>query len=204
MEKLGEKVKLGVLISGRGSNLGALLAATRDPGYPATIVQVISNRPAAPGLQLAKADGLAAQVIDHREFTDRAAFEGKIDAALKTADVELICLAGFMRVLSAGFVERWRGRIINIHPSLLPAYKGLHSHERVLAAGETETGCTVHYVDAELDAGAIILQRRVPVFPGDTPDSLAARVLVEEHLCYPQAVRRLAEKMLANSGRNDQ
>jgi phosphoribosylglycinamide formyltransferase-1 len=197
MVKLTQKLKLGVLISGRGSNLGALLAAAQDLAYPAEIALVIANRPQAPGIQLAAAAGLSVNVIDHKALADRAVFEGELDAALRAAGIELICLAGFMRVLSPEFVQQWQGRIINIHPSLLPAYKGLHVHERVLAAGETETGCTVHYVDAELDAGAIILQRSVPVLPGDTPDSLAARVLVQEHLCYPEAVRLLAEKALA-------
>ena len=192
-----EKLRLGVLISGRGSNLGALIEAARDAAYPAEIGLVIANRPEAPGLGLAAAAGLPTLVIDHRNFSDRAAFEAAVTTALRAAGVQLICLAGFMRVLTADFIAAWPNRIINIHPSLLPAYKGLHIHERVLAARETETGCTVHFVNAELDAGAIILQKAVPVLPGDTPDSLAARVLVQEHLCYPQAVRQLAEKILA-------
>jgi phosphoribosylglycinamide formyltransferase-1 len=193
-----EKLRLGVLISGRGSNLSALIKATRDTAYPAEIKLVISNVPTALGLDLAKEANLSVAVIDHRDFDSRTTFEAALTAALQAAGVQLICLAGFMRVLTADFVDAWPGRIINIHPSLLPAYKGLHTHERVLAAGEVETGCTVHYVSAELDAGSIILQKTVPVLSGDTPDTLAARVLVQEHLCYPEAVRQIAEMNLAN------
>jgi phosphoribosylglycinamide formyltransferase-1 len=197
-----EKLKLGVLISGRGSNLGALIQAAKDPAYPARIALVISNRPEAPGLALAVEAGLPVRVIPHKDYPDRPAFDAALSAALEKAGVELVCLAGFMRLLTPEFVSKWAGRVINIHPSLLPAYKGLHIHERVLAAGESESGCTVHYVSAELDAGPIILQKRVPVLPGDTPETLAARILVQEHICYPEAVRRLAttlhEKTLAD------
>jgi len=181
-----------VLISGRGSNMKALIEAARQPGYPAEIALVLSNRADAAGLAAAAAAGLATRVVPHRNFPDRAAFDAALDAALREAGVDLVCLAGFMRLLTPGFVADWRDRMINIHPSLLPAFPGLDTHARALAAGVRFTGCTVHYVRAEMDSGPIIAQAAVPVAPGDTPDTLAARVLAAEHRLYPLALRLVA------------
>jgi phosphoribosylglycinamide formyltransferase-1 len=187
------RLKVGVLISGRGSNLQALIDACAAPDFPAEVVLVISNNADAHGLDRAHAAGLATKVIDHRSFAKREAFDTALDAALRRAGVELICLAGFMRLLTPGFVEWWRDRIINIHPSLLPSFKGLHSHERALAAGVRLTGCTVHFVRAAMDDGPIIVQAAVPVRPGDDAERLAARVLAAEHRAYPLALRLIAE-----------
>ena len=187
------KLKLAVLISGRGSNLQALIEACRDPAYPAEIVLVLANEPEAIGLARAKAAKIPIRVVDHREFSDRPAFEAQLSAAIEAAGARLVCLAGFMRLLGDGFVRRWRDRLINIHPSLLPAFKGLHTHERALAAGVRLAGCTVHFVRAETDQGPIIVQAAVPVHPGDDTAALAARVLVQEHIVYPFAVRLIAE-----------
>jgi phosphoribosylglycinamide formyltransferase-1 len=181
----GQKLRLGVLISGRGSNLQALIDATRDPSYPAEIALVISNR--------ADAVGIPTLVIPHRQFPDREAFDDTLDAALTKAEVELVCLAGFMRLLSTGFVESWRDRLVNIHPSLLPAFKGLHPHRDAIAAGVKFSGCTVHYVRPEMDSGPIIVQAAVPVSDGDDEATLAARILDAEHRAYPLAVRLIAE-----------
>lgn len=191
------RLKLGVLISGRGSNLQALIDACADAGYPAEIVLVISNRPGAKGLEHASAAGIPAQIIEHTAYSGRESFDRDVDAALRAAGVELICLAGFMRLLSAWLVEAWPNRIVNIHPSLLPAFKGTDSHAQALAAGVEISGCTVHFVVPEMDAGPIILQAEVPVLPGDDADSLAARVLTAEHQCYPRAVRLIAENRVA-------
>ncbi len=193
MAELEAKVKVGVLISGRGSNLQALLEACADPGYPAEIPLVISNEPAALGLERAEAAGVPSQVIDHRNFTSRATFEGALTAALKAYGAEMVCQAGFMRILTGGFVERWRDRMINIHPSLLPLFPGLDTHARALAAGVKLHGCTVHFVREEVDAGPIIGQAAVPVLPGDTPESLAARVIEAEHQLYPHCLRLVLE-----------
>lgn len=187
------KLKLGVLISGRGSNLQALIDACAAADYPAEIVLVISNRPDAKGLERASAADIPTRVIEHTGYADRESFDRDVDAALRDAGVELICLAGFMRLLSAWLVEQWPNRIVNIHPSLLPAFKGTDSHAQVLAAGVEISGCTVHFVVPEMDAGPIILRAEVPVLPGDDEDSLAARVLTAEHRCYPHAVRLIAE-----------
>jgi phosphoribosylglycinamide formyltransferase-1 len=187
------RLKLGVLISGRGSNMAALIRATAEPGFPAEIVLVISNRADAGGLQTAQDAGIATAVIDHKAFTGREAFEAAMDAALDAAGVELVCLAGFMRLLTAGFVERRLGRMINIHPSLLPAFKGLHVQRQALAAGVRIAGCTVHFVTPDMDSGPILVQAAVPVLGDDDEDSLAARILTAEHQCYPQAVRLIAE-----------
>jgi len=191
------RLKLGVLISGRGSNLQALIDACADAGYPAEIVLVISNRPGAKGLEHASAAGIPAQIIEHTAYSGRESFDRDVDAALRAAGVELICLAGFMRLLSAWLVEAWPNRIVNIHPSLLPAFKGTDSHAQALAAGVEISGCTVHFVVPEMDAGPIILQAEVPVLPGDDADSLAARVLTAEHQCYPRAVCLIAENRVA-------
>jgi len=186
------RLKVGVLISGRGSNLQALLDACADPAFPAEIALVISNVAAAEGLDRAAKAGVATLAIDHKDFPDRESFDAKMDEALRAAGIELVCLAGFMRLLSTGFVEGWRGRMINIHPSLLPAFKGLHTHAQALAAGVAEHGCTVHWVTPALDDGPAILQGRVPVLAGDTVETLAARVLEAEHRLYPEALRLIA------------
>jgi len=185
--------RVGVLISGRGSNMAALIEAARDPDYPAEIALVVSNRPHAPGLALASEAGVEALAIDHRRFgNDRAAHETAIDAALREARVEIVCLAGFMRLLTPFFVHAWEGRMINIHPSLLPAFPGLNTHERALAAGVKLHGCTVHLVTEAMDQGAILAQAAVPVLTDDDAVRLAARVLAEEHVIYPLALRAFA------------
>ena len=184
--------RVAVLISGSGSNLQALLdAATGD--YPARIVQVISNRPGVLGLDRAAAAGVRARVVDHKAYGGREPFEAALTAALEEVDPDVICLAGFMRVLTEGFVRRWEGRILNIHPSLLPAFRGLHVHARAIDAGVRVSGCTVHVVTPVLDDGPIVGQAAVPVLPGDTPDTLAGRILAQEHALYPLALRRFIE-----------
>jgi phosphoribosylglycinamide formyltransferase-1 len=184
--------RVGVLISGRGSNLGALIEACKAPDYPAKIVLVISNIPSAQGLLRAESALIPALVINHKDFATREKFDAALDTALNEAGVELLCNAGFMRLHSEGFVARWRNRHLNIHPSLLPAFRGLHSHARVLEAGATITGCTVHFVRPEMDTGPIVAQAAVPVLPDDTPESLGARVLDAEHRLYPHALRLVA------------
>ena len=182
--------RVGVLISGSGSNLQALLDASKDPGFPAEIALVISNHPGAGGLARAEATGVPTRTIDHRVYEGRAPFEDALHAALTEHGVETVCLAGFMRVLTEGFVRRWEGRMLNIHPSLLPAFRGLHVHRQALAAGVRVSGCTVHVVTPDLDDGPIIGQAAVPVLQGDTEETLAARVLEQEHRLYPLALRR--------------
>lgn len=184
--------RVGVLISGRGSNLGALIEACKAPDYPAKIVLVISNLPSAQGLLRAESALIPALVINHKDFATREGFDAALDTALNEAGVELLCNAGFMRLHSEGFVARWRNRHLNVHPSLLPAFRGLHSHARVLEAGATITGCTVHFVRPEMDTGPIVAQAAVPVLPDDTPESLGARVLDAEHRLYPHALRLVA------------
>ena len=187
------RLRTAVLISGRGSNMAALLAAARDPAYPAEIALVLSNRADAAGLDHAAAAGVPTAVVESRGFRgDRAGFEAAMQAVLAEHDIALIALAGFLRVLTPGFVERWSGRLVNIHPSLLPAFPGLETHERALAAGVRLHGCTVHLVSAGVDEGPILAQAAVPVLPGDTPAALAARVLAEEHRIYPAALAWLA------------
>ncbi len=183
-----KKLNLAVFISGRGSNLQSLIDACRDEGYPAKISVVLSNKPDVPGLQKASDANIPAITVHHKDHNTREDFENAMLAALKDYEIDLICLAGFMRILTPHFVNQWPGQIINIHPSLLPDYKGTNTHERVLADGKTETGCTVHYVVPDVDSGAIIVQKRVPVLEGDTPDALAARVLEQEHIAYPEAI----------------
>jgi len=187
------KLKLGVLISGRGSNLQALIDAAADPSYPAEIALVISNKADAGGLARAEAAGIATKVIPHKEFASREAFDAALDKTLRDAGVGLVCLAGFMRLLTPGFSQGWHDRLINIHPSLLPSFKGLDSHAQALKAGVRFSGCTVHFVRPEMDAGPIILQAAVPVHDGDDEDRLAARILEAEHRSYPLAVRLIAE-----------
>ena len=187
------RLRVAVLISGRGSNLQALIDAAASPGYPAEIALVLSNRADAAGLERARRAGIPTRVVPHREYPDRASFDPALDAALREARIDLVCLAGFMRLLTAEFVEAWRDRMLNIHPSLLPAFPGLHTHERALAAGVRFTGCTVHFVRATMDDGPILVQAAVPVLAGDDPDRLAARVLAAEHRAYPLALRLVAE-----------
>jgi len=191
------RVRTAVLISGRGSNMSALIEAARAPSFPAEIVLVLSDEPAAAGLPIARDAGVAAKAIDYRAYPGKEAFEAALDARLLDASAEIVCLAGFMRALSPPFVERWKGRMLNIHPSLLPNLRGLHTHRRALAQGLAEHGCTVHFVTAELDAGPIIAQVRVRVLEGDDADALAARVLKEEHRIYPDALSAVARSLRA-------
>lgn len=186
------KKRVGILISGRGSNMMALIAAARDPAYPAEIACVLSNRPEAEGLCKAASAGLTTRAIDHSRFKDREQFEAELDKALRDSGVELVACAGFMRLMTPGFVQRWRDRMLNIHPSLLPAFPGLDTHERVIAAGVRITGCTVHVVRAEMDDGPIVAQAAVPVLDEDTAESLGARVLEAEHKLYPHALALFA------------
>jgi phosphoribosylglycinamide formyltransferase-1 len=191
---MAKKARVAVLISGRGSNMASLIEAAKDPAYPAEIVLVISNCPDAQGLALARAAGIAAQVVDHATFgKDREAFEYALQDVLDRHGIDLVCLAGFMRLLTPWFIGHWQGRLINIHPALLPAFKGLHTHQRALDAGVKEHGATVHFVVPEMDSGPIIVQGKVDVRDGDTPDTLAARVLAVEHRIYPLALRLVAE-----------
>ena len=188
--------RTAVLISGRGSNMTALIEAARDPAYPAVIDLVLSNRPEAPGLARAAAAGLATACVDHRALADREAFEHAVQAQLEERRIDLVVLAGFMRVLTPWFIARWDGRLVNIHPSLLPSFRGLHTHERAIEAGVRIHGATVHFVVPELDAGPIIAQAAVPVDPADTPETLGARVLEAEHRLYPHALALVASGRL--------
>jgi phosphoribosylglycinamide formyltransferase-1 len=187
-----KRKRVGVLISGRGSNLQALINACKKRDYPAEIVLVISNVPQAQGLLRAEAALITTLSINHKDFPSREAFDAALDTALNEAGVELLCNAGFLRLHTAGFVERWRDRHLNIHPSLLPAFRGLHSHERVIAAGCKISGCTIHFVRAEMDEGPIVAQAAVPVLASDTAETLAARVLEAEHHLYPHALALVA------------
>ena len=190
------RLRLAILISGRGSNMEVLLSAAEDPAYPAKPVLVASNRPDAKGLETAAASGIPTLAIDHKLYgKDREAFERALDKALTDAGTEIIALAGFMRVLTPWFVTRWEGRMINIHPSLLPKYKGLDTHQRAIDAGDAEAGCTVHWVSAGVDEGEIIAQAAVPILPGDTAETLAARTLPEEHKLYPRALALACQKI---------
>jgi formyltetrahydrofolate-dependent phosphoribosylglycinamide formyltransferase len=184
--------RVAILISGRGSNMAALIEAARAPGYPAEIVGVFSNVADAPGLAVAAAQGIPTAARPHRDYADKPAFEAAMDEVLAGWRADIVCLAGFMRLLSPAFCTRWAGRLINIHPSLLPRHKGLYTHAQALADGVTEHGCTVPFVTPGMDEGPVIAQARVPVLPGDTADTLAARVLVEEHKLYPRALAMLA------------
>ncbi|MFN8723217.1 MAG: phosphoribosylglycinamide formyltransferase [Rhodospirillales bacterium] len=188
-----ERLALGVLISGRGSNLQALIDACADPTFPARIAVVLSNRADAGGLDRAAAQGIPCAVVPHRDHPDREGFERAVDRVLRDAGVGLVCLAGFMRVLTPWFVGAWANRLINLHPSLLPAVPGLDTHRRALDAGVRFHGCTVHFVRADVDSGPIVVQAAVPVLPDDDEARLAARVLAAEHRCYPLAVRLVAE-----------
>ena len=190
------KVRAAVLISGGGSNMAALIEAAKAADYPAEIALVISNNPDAAGLARAEAAGVKALAIDHRPYAkDREAHEFAIQAALEQAGTELVCLAGYMRILTPFLVKSWAGRMLNIHPSLLPLYPGLHTHRRAIEAGDAEAGVTVHLVTTALDAGPILGQARVPVLPGDTEETLAARVLTEEHKLYPRVLAEVARAL---------
>ena len=189
------KVKTAILISGGGSNMVSLVKAAQSPDYPADIVLVISNRPNAGGVAKAEALGIKTICIDHKDFKTRKSFEQAMDTVLREHSAQLICNAGFMRILSPWFVKRWLGRLLNIHPSLLPKFKGLHTHERAIEAGETEHGCTIHYVDEGMDTGEIIAQAKVSVFPEDTNETLAAKVLEQEHMLYPDVLKNVAKAL---------
>jgi phosphoribosylglycinamide formyltransferase-1 len=193
-------MRVGVLISGRGSNLQALIEAGKTRGFPAEIVLVVSNVPKAQGLARAEAASIPARTIDHKSFASREAFDAALTEALEAARVELLCNAGFMRLHSESFVRHWWNRHLNIHPSLLPAFPGLNTHARVLEAGVKLSGCTVHFVRPEMDSGPIVAQAAVPVLPGDTEDSLAARVLALEHRLYPHALRLVASGAVTVEG----
>jgi phosphoribosylglycinamide formyltransferase 1 len=197
------KKRVAVLISGRGSNMTALIDAAKASDYPAEIALVISNRSEAPGLARARDEGIATAIVDHKLFgEDRVAFERALDDALKADRIDFVCLAGFMRLLSPWFVQRWSGKMLNIHPALLPQFKGLDTHRRALEAGAKRHGATVHFVVPEMDAGPIVEQESIAVHEGDTEDTLAARVLEIEHRIYPRALRALAEghATIASSG----
>lgn len=190
---MSARKRTAVLISGRGSNMASLIEAAKDPAYPAEIVLVLSNRPDAPGLQKAQAAGLTTVGLDHKAFEGREAFEAEMQSHLEEHNIELVCLAGFLRLMTDGFVNTWRNRMINIHPSLLPSYKGLDTHARVLRDGGRISGCTVHYVRPQMDEGPVIAQAAVGVLADDTEETLAARVLQAEHQIYPMALKLVAE-----------
>ena len=194
------KIRLVVLISGRGSNLQAILDQAVSGELPVEVAAVVSNRPGVHGLERARQAGVPALELDHKNFADRPEFEAALIETIDRRQPDLVVLAGFMRVLTAGFTEHYRGRLLNIHPSLLPKFRGLHTHERAIAAGETEHGASIHFVTAELDGGPVIVQARVPVLPGDDSDALAARVLEQEHRLYPLAIRWFAEQRLRLEG----
>ncbi len=194
------KLKAAILISGRGSNMGALGRATLDPDFPVEIVMVVSNKPDVEGIDLALDLGLPYRVVDQSGFESREEHESAITEVLKEAGAELVCLAGYMRILTNRFLDAWRGKVINIHPSLLPALRGVDTHARALEHGVRVHGCTVHFVSPELDAGPIIAQATVPVLPGDTEDALSARVLQVEHELYPKALALVAERRVRWSG----
>jgi phosphoribosylglycinamide formyltransferase-1 len=196
------KVRTAVLISGRGSNLKSLIEAARAADYPAEIALVVSNKEDAGGLALARDAGIATKVISHKVFGSREEFDAAIDAALTDAQITLVAEAGFMRIHSEWFAKKWEGKLLNIHPSLLPAFPGIHVHQQALDAGVKISGCTVHFLTPELDSGPIIAQAAVPVLPGDTADTLAARIIGEEHKLYPAALRLVAEgKVKLENGR---
>lgn len=196
-----KKLGLAVFISGNGSNLQSLIEACAEPSFPATLELVLSNRPEAFGLERAKRAGIDTAVIDHKQFKTRETFEEALTEALKGYNIDLICLAGFMRILTSGFISRWENKIINTHPSLLPKHGGPgmfggHVHRAVLDSGDTQSGVSIHYVIPQVDQGPVILQKTVPVLKGDTPETLGKRVLEQEHLAYPEAIRMIAEKHL--------
>lgn len=191
-----QRRRTAVFISGRGSNMAALVKAAQAPDFPAEISLVLSNKADAAGLEFAREHGIETLVLSHRDYADRIAFDAALDAHLRIAGIEIVCLAGFMRLLTPWLVERWRDRMINVHPSLLPSFKGLDTHARAIAGGVRLHGCTVHFVRAEMDEGPIILQAAVPVLADDTPDVLAHRVLEQEHVIYPKGLALLASGRL--------
>jgi phosphoribosylglycinamide formyltransferase-1 len=194
--------RVAILISGRGSNMAALIAAAQAADYPAEIALVLANRPDAKGLGIARDARLTTAIVDHARFgKDREAFERALQAELEAQAIDIVCLAGFMRLLTPWLVSRWEGRLINIHPALLPAFKGLHTHERALEAGVKIHGATVHFVVPEVDSGSIIAQAAVPVLDGDDEATLGARILVEEHRLYPAAIRAVADGRVRVEGR---
>ena len=198
MTTLPARKRVGILISGRGSNMVSLAQAAQAPDFPAEIALVLSNVPGAGGLERAREFGIATATVDHRAFNkDREAFERAMDEVLRVNQIEFVVLAGFMRIMTPWFVRRWEGRMINIHPSLLPLFKGTHTHRQALEAGMTEHGCSVHFVVPELDAGPVIAQAKVPVLPGDDEESLATRVLAQEHTLYPRALAEVASGRVA-------
>jgi phosphoribosylglycinamide formyltransferase-1 len=194
------KKRVAALISGRGSNMTSLIAAAQDPAFPAEIALVLSNRPDAAGLETARKEGIAAVAIDHKNYTSREEFERAMQRVLEEHKIDIVCLAGFMRLLTPWFVEQWSGKMLNIHPAILPLYKGLHTHERALADGVKLHGATVHFVVPGMDEGPIIAQAVVPVLSHDTPATLGARVLVQEHKIYPLALKLLASDRLHLDG----
>ena len=197
---MSRRLRTAILISGRGSNMDSLIEAARAPDFPAEIALVVSNRPEAAGLAKAKAAGIAVAAVDHKIYAGREEFERSLQIVLETHRIEFLCLAGFLRLLTPWFIGQWRGRMLNIHPALLPAYRGLHTHERALADGVKIHGCTVHFVVPEMDEGPIVAQSAVAVLDSDTPDTLAARVLEQEHLLYPRALRLVASGAVAAEG----
>jgi len=186
------RIKTAIFISGGGSNMASLIEAAKAPDYPADIVLVVANNPDAGGIAKAQAAGITTQIIDHRDHNNRESFDAALTKAAIAAECELICLAGFMRLLTDGFIKHWHNRLLNIHPALLPSFKGLNTHARALDAGVKFHGCTVHLVRTEMDTGPILIQAAVPVLANDTPESLAARVLTQEHLIYPRALAWVA------------
>ena len=186
-------MRVAVLLSGRGSNLKALIESCGARGHPATIVNAISNNPDAPGLRYAADAGIASTVVDHRDFESRDAFDAALNGALEVCEAELVCLAGFMRILTTRFVDAWKDRLLNIHPSLLPSFKGLNAQQQALDAGVKLAGCSVHFVRPGVDEGPIVAQAVVPVLPKDDADALSARILAQEHILYPMAIRLIAE-----------
>jgi phosphoribosylglycinamide formyltransferase-1 len=194
---MSKKLKLGVLISGRGSNLQSLIDATKKHDFPAEIVIVIANVPNIAGLEIATKANIPVQIINHKTFNERKSFEDELHGALTKAKVELVCLAGFMRILTDHLINRWLDKIINIHPSLLPSFKGLNTHNRAIESGAKFSGCTIHFVRSEMDCGPIIIQAVIAIEQNDTSDTLASRILVEEHKIYPLAVQLIASKKVS-------
>jgi phosphoribosylglycinamide formyltransferase-1 len=200
VSKAVARKRVAILISGRGSNMAALIEAASARDYPAEIALVLSNRPEAPGLKIAKSKSVATATVDHAAYKSREEFDAELAKQLTRAKVEIVCLAGFMRILTTDFVKQWEGRMLNVHPSLLPAFKGVDTHVRALDTGVKVHGCSVHFVVPELDSGPIVMQAAVPVLEGDDEEELAMRVLAAEHHIYPQALRLLAEGKLTIEG----
>jgi len=192
------KIKTAVLISGRGSNMLAILKAAQDNEYPAVVEVVISNRPLAKGLEKAEDLGIKTLILDHKAYKSKSEFEKDLDEILKNLRIQLICCAGFMRILSPWFVNRWKGKLINIHPSLLPKYKGLNTHKRAINSGDIIHGCSVHFINSELDSGKVILQKRIKILEDDTPQTLSERLLVKELEAYPQALKIVADELISS------